>query len=272
MTDLSFESTNPAGVRFVDLSVPIQEPIEGELVGSLATALAAKIQYNDHDAVMPRALDVFGCEPDDLPDRKGWANELLTLSTHAGTHLDAPWHYFPTSEGRPAKTIDEVPLSACFGDGVVLDLTAHGPGERVGRDAVQAAVQATGQPLGAGEIVLLRYDADLTFGTGQYWSEYPGLTAEATVWLCEQGIKTVGTDAVGFDRDFPTTKREFQETHDASRLWEAHRVGIDHEYFHIEKLANLRMLPTRGFKVSCFPVRIRAASAAWVRAVAIIGL
>lgn len=266
------KSTNAAGVRFVDLSVPIQEPVDGELVGALATNLAAKIQYRDHDELMPRALEAFGCAADDLPDGKAWASEVLTLTTHAGTHLDAPWHYFPTSEGRPAKTIDEVPLSACFGDGVVLDLTAFGPGERVGRDAVQAAVEATGQPLRAGEIVLLRFDGDLAFGTGAYWSEYPGLSADATRWLVEQGITTMGTDAVGFDRDFDSSKRDFARDGDASLLWEAHRVGIEHEYFHLEKLANLRLLPPRGFTVACFPVRIRAASAAWVRAVAILGL
>jgi kynurenine formamidase len=272
MSTEPFESTNADGVRFVDLSVPIQEPVDGELVGSLAANLAATVEYRDHDVMMPRALDAFGCEPEDLPDGKAWASEKLTLTTHAGTHIDAPWHYFPTCEGRPSKTIDEVPLSACFGDGVVLDLTAFGPGERVGREAVQAAVEATGQPLTAGEIVLLRFDGDRAFGTGEYWTRYPGLSAEATIWLCDQGIKTMGTDAVGFDRDFDSSKRDFAENHDASWLWEAHRVGIDREYFHMEKLANLRLLPPRGFKVSCFPVRIRAASAAWIRAVAIIGL
>jgi kynurenine formamidase len=272
MTDLSPESTNAAGVRFVDLSVPIQEPVEGELVGSLAAALAAKIQYRDHDELAPRALDTFGCTIEDLPDGKAWATEVLTLTTHAGTHIDAPYHYFPTCEGSPSKRIDEIPLAEFFGDGVVLDLTAHGPGERVGRDAVQAAVEATGQPLSPGEIVMLRFDGDLAFATGKYWSEYPGITAEATLWLIEQGIKTMGTDAVGFDRDFPSSKRDFAENHDASLLWEAHRVGIEHEYFHMEKLANLRLLPARGFKVSCFPIRIRAASAAWIRAVAIFGL
>ena len=49
-------------------------------------------------------------------------------------------------------------------------------------------------------------------------------------------------------------------------------LGIEHEYFQIEKLANLDQLPTRGFKVACFPIKIARASAAWVRPVAIIGL
>ena len=259
-------------LELIDLSVPIQLPVEGEMTDGLSVTLAADIQYNDHDALAERATVVFGCEVDDLPDGKGWASEVLKLSTHAGTHIDAPYHYFPTSEGKPAKTIDQVPLEACFGNGVVLDLRGHEGGARVGRAAVERAVDATGAELGAGEIVLLRFGADAHFGTATYWSSYPGLDAEATRWLCEQGIKTMGTDAVGFDRDFATTKADFSRTHDPALLWEAHRVGIDHEYFHMEKLANLGALPSRGFVVSCFPVKIKAASAAWVRAVAILGL
>ena len=43
----------------------------------------------------------------DLPDGQGWASETVKLITHAGTHVDAPWHYFPTSGGERARTIDE---------------------------------------------------------------------------------------------------------------------------------------------------------------------
>ncbi|MEO0470938.1 MAG: cyclase family protein, partial [Bacteroidota bacterium] len=54
----------------------------------------------------------------------GWADdEIRKMGVHATTHLDAPWHYGPTSMGRRAKTIDEVPLEWCFGDGVVIDMT-----------------------------------------------------------------------------------------------------------------------------------------------------
>lgn len=259
-------------LRFVDLSVPIQNPVEGELEGDLAVMLAAKIDYQDHQQSLGAATTVLGCTPDDLPDGQGWANEQVTLATHAGTHVDAPWHYFPTCAGEPAKTIDVVPLSACFGDGVVLDLTGHEPGERVDVDAVQAAVEATGAPLSADEIALLRFGYDRAFGTAPYWNEYPGLTADATRWIIEQGVKMIGTDAVGFDRDFPSIANDFRRTGDRSLLWEAHRVGITHEYFQIEKLANLDQLPPRGFKVACFPVKIAAASAGWTRAVAIFGL
>jgi cyclase len=65
---------------------------------------------------------------------------------------------------------------------------------------------------------------------------------------------------------------DFQRDRDASKLWEAHRVGKDREYFQIEKLTNLDQLPPRGFTVACFPIKITGASAGWVRAVAIVGL
>lgn len=258
-------------VTFVDLSVPIQEPLEGELEGELAKALAATIAYEDHTQSLPIVTRIFGCSPEDLPNGQGWANELVSLSTHAGTHMDAPWHYFPTCAGEPAKRIDEVPLEDCFGDGVVLDLRGHGPGERIEAPTVQAAVEAIGG-LRPRDIVLLRFGYDTAFGTAEYWNRYPGLTGDATRWIVEQGVKVIGTDAVGFDRDFPSSAKDFAADHDASKLWEAHRVGITHEYFQIEKLANLDRLPSRGFKVACFPIKIARASAAWVRPVAMVGL
>jgi kynurenine formamidase len=258
-------------LRFVDLSVPIQPPLDGELEGELAVALAADVWYQDHESSLPAVTQILGCTPEDLPDGQGWANEKVTLATHAGTHMDAPWHYFPTCGGEPAKTIDQVPLDECFGDGVKLDLTGHQPGERVEVEAVQRAAEAVGG-LAPGEVVLLEFGYDKSFGTPAYWTKYPGLTADATRWIIEQGPKVIGTDAVGFDRDFPSIKADFQRDGDTSKLWEAHRVGMTHEYFQIEKLANLDQLPERGYKVACFPVKVTGASAGWVRPVAIFGL
>jgi kynurenine formamidase len=52
----------------------------------------------------------------------GWAVEEIEAITHTGTHVDAPYHYAPTSEGRPARRIDEVPFEWCLAPGVVLDV------------------------------------------------------------------------------------------------------------------------------------------------------
>jgi kynurenine formamidase len=54
----------------------------------------------------------------------------------------------------------------------------------------------------------------------------------------------------------------FSKTGDKSLLWEAHFAGIERKYCHIEKLANLDLLPPHGFKAACFPVKTTGASAA----------
>jgi kynurenine formamidase len=66
------------------------------------------------------------------------------------------------------------------------------------------------------------------------------------------------------------TRAKYEATHDARLIWEGHKAGREIGYCHIEKLHNLEVLPSKGFLVSCFPVKIRAASAGWTRAVAII--
>jgi kynurenine formamidase len=261
-------------LRFVDLSVPIQEPVPGELSGGMGAILAAEIEYQSHTDTRAELGMMFGggVTDADLPGGFGLGAERLRLTAHAGTHVDAPWHYYPTTAGRPARTIDELELEHFFAPGVVVDLTGREPGHRVDVDELAAAVEATGAPLSAGEIVCLRFGHDEHFGTKPYWDDYAGLGADATRWLIGQGIKVIGTDAPGLDRGNPYVGREFRETGDASLLWEAHRVGIDHEYFQIEKLANLGELPPRGFHVACFPVKIKGASGGWCRAVAIFGL
>lgn len=96
------------------------------------------------------------------------------------------------------------------------------------------------------------------------------MSYEATMWLLERGVRVVGTDGWSWDVPLPFEGEEFEKNHDASIIWEAHRVGRDKAYCHIEKLTNLDQLPVTGFKVNCFPVSIKAASAGWARVVAFV--
>ena len=98
------------------------------------------------------------------------------------------------------------------------------------------------------------------------------MSAEATHWLIDQGIKVMGIDAWGWDQPFWAQKERFKANRDPSIIWEAHRVGMEKEYCQIEKLANLDKLPQPfGFKVACFPVKLTGGSGGWSRVVAIFG-
>ncbi len=118
--------------------------------------------------------------------------------------------------------------------------------------------------------MLLHTGADKRLGSPDYFAQ-PGLGRESTLWLVEQGVKVIGIDAYTLDRPFAAMVADFQRTGDGRAIWPAHFAGITREYCQIEKLANLDLLPRpHGFYVSCLPVKIERASAAWCRAVALV--
>lgn len=256
--------------RFVDLSVPIRETLEGEIREDLKATLTPEIDYHTHEETDKVMMNIFGCEKEDLPEGLGWANESIKLTTHTGTHLDAPYHYYPTVNGERAKTIDELPLDWFYGDGVVLDLTFKKDYDEVSVEDVKHVLSEMNYNLKEGDIVFLRFDADKKYGKPEYWTNFPGMSAEATHWIVDKGVKVIGTDAMGFDIPFEKIAEKFKRTGNPEDIWSAHRVGIEKEYCQIEKVANLDQLPSQGFTVTCFPIPIENASAGWVRPVAIL--
>jgi kynurenine formamidase len=97
----------------------------------------------------------------------------------------------------------------------------------------------------------------------------PGVTPEATVWLIEQGVWTMGIDAWGWDRPLNLQAEEAKRRDEPGILWAAHQV--DRPYSQIERQTNLGALPKTGFTVACFPLKIKGASAAPARVVGIVG-
>src|SRR4051794_38833516 len=108
------------------------------------------------------------------------------------------------------------------------------------------------------------------FGQADYVSSGCGMGYEATMYLLERGVRLTGTDGWSWDAPFVHTAKKYAETKDAGLIWEGHKAGRHIGYCHLEKLHNLDQLPSTGFTVSCFPVKIERASAGWTRAVAII--
>jgi kynurenine formamidase len=249
-------------VKIVDLSVPIEE--------SDSEPFKPTVQHMDHKMGAQVMSGIFSVPAEDLPGGLGWANDNITLITHAGTHLDAPWHYAPTAGGDRAMTIDEVPLEWCYSDGVVLDMRHKEDGDRIGVEDVVSELERISYDVKPFDIVLIMTGVDKYWGSPDYINHGPGMVKDSTLWLIEKGVRVMGIDAWGFDRPFVKITEEYQREGDASIIWEAHFAGIEHPYCHLEKLANLDSLPPHGFKVACFPVKITGGSAGWCRPVGII--
>ena len=253
--------------RILDLSITLDPDVITD-----PPFMRPTIQYQTHGETVAEVQNFFpGLTAEQMVGGQGFAaSETLTLTTHNGTHLDAPWHYHPTQDGgKPAMTSDEVPLDWCFQPGVKLDFRHLPDGHVVTAAEVEAELARIGHELKPLEIVLVNTAAGAALGGPDFLAKGIGMGREATLYLTSRGVRVTGTDAWSWDAPFGATAKRVAETGDTSLIWEGHKAGLEIGYCHMEKLTNLDQLPPSGFMVSCFPAKVKRGSAGWTRAVAI---
>ena len=248
-------------MRFIDLSVTIRnqsfEPGGPEIV-----------RMNHVEAARRRAAD-FNFLPSGYPTawRSRTSGSPSPLTAERTSTL--PCITGPLCEGKPAKSIEDVPLEWCYGAGVCLDFSDKKPAEFITRADIEAALKKIGHKLSPGEIVLLRTDTDKHFDNPEFPNLQPGLHPDGCHYLLDQGVRMIGIDAWGLDR----APRDMASDHKKGiphSLWPTHMIGRTREYLQIERLANLEALPPTGFTVVAFPVKIEQGTAGWSRVVALL--
>jgi len=265
-------------MRIIDLSLPIDEtafevhPVTIERVSHAAgvekfnrvimgKTFSGKIKYLLGQRIVRK---------EDLPDGEFLSLETVHAPVHVGTHLDYSFHYGSRTEGREAKTADEIPLEYCISNAVKLDFSHKKPNEVIKKEDVASALAKINYRLKPLDIVLFYTGADKLYGTQKYFTDYPGVDISAIDHLLDQGVKIFGVDTMGIDRPYRFMLKEFLEKKDPKLFYPAHFYGRKREFIHIERLANLDKIPAYGFKVHCLPVRIRKTGAAWARVVAVL--
>jgi len=261
-------------IEYIDLSVAIENNLASD-----PPFMIPQIRYAGHREGAIEMCAIFkGVDASrHLPDGNGWAVESVTLTTHSGTHLDAPYHYAPVMDRSinetKAWTIDQIPLEWCVGHLVVLDLSDMPDGYVALPSDIDMRLERLNYRLKAGDIVCVHTSAAGYWGRPEYLLKGCGIGREATLHILRQGVKVVGTDAWSWDAPFSHTLKKWQESlekgkPDPAIIWEGHFAGIEMGYFQMEKLANLDRVPPLGATIYCFPIKIKEASAGWVRAVA----
>jgi len=263
--------------RLVDLTQTLDPDNRARLPPPLASAahvVAPAIEYL-HPAEA-KGRDEFcrylGCRHEDLPDGDGWGAEVLTdMSSHCGTHVDAPLHSGSRTAGQPARTITDIRLEELYRPGLVLDVRpwARG-GEEITCEMLDAALAATGRKINDGDAVLIRTGQErYTMSDPEYFNQ-PGMSRASTLHLTRQGATILGTDAVGWDLPFIVMTRRFKATGDKSALWDGHKAIVEREALIVQQMTNLGALPLSGFMIGFFPIKLARCSAAPARVVAFV--
>lgn len=251
-------------MKIVDLSKPIQFNKEDPWF------MRVKIKHKPHRKAK-WLIRILGLPSKLFPkDFEGWADDTIQkMGVHSTTHIDAPWHYSPTTDGKKSKTVDEIPLEWCFGDGLVIDMKHKADFDPITIEDIEDFLEKQNLKIKEGMIVLIKTGRDKYNGTKDFHKKGTGMSAEATGWLIDKGIKVMGIDSWGWDLPLPYMIEKAKASKNSEFFWEAHLVGKEKEYCHMEQLVNLDALPYTGFKISVLPLKIVGASAAPARVVAI---
>jgi kynurenine formamidase len=179
---------------------------------------------------------------------QGVNKEIVEISTHTGTHVDAPFHFF--EDGR---TIDEVPLESYVGPAVVLDLREKEAGSSIERQDLEPLAGE----LAAGDIALLNTGGGhRRANTKAFLTEYVYLSGEGAQYLIDRGVRGVGIDAVSMGG-----------YNDPSKSGPPHRILLGSGAFIIEELYfPEEVMDGRKRLFVAAPVKLRGCSGAWTRA------
>lgn len=196
----------------------------------------------------------------------GWINEYILTCGHHGTHIDAGMHV----DGQSDEDAAQIPLEACYGPAVVLDVS-----DRVGdqdRYAVtvadlEHAERTVGERVRDGDIVLIntgwgRFAEGPQKDPDKYIFGWPGPAVEVAGWMIDRNVKLVGIDSTQLDHNAVISCH-------ANFFYRKRLLGKNNIYI-VENLVNLSQIPTPRFTFIGLPVPFVGSSGSPIRAVALI--
>lgn len=196
-------------------------------------------------------------------EKHGYAAGRIAVVEHFGTHLDAPSHF-----AKDGWSADQIPVERLYRPGIRIDVsdrTAGNPDYLVTPGDIHAFESAHGR-IPEGSIALIATGWDRFWpDRARYMNErdgvkhFPGLSSEAVTLLArDRRVAGIGIDTPSID-------------HGPSSTFDAHKVSMALNVFHVENAARLTGLPATGFTVMVAPLAIAGGSGAPTRIFAVFG-
>ena len=180
-------------------------------------------------------------------EKDGYRETLLKMTTHTGTHMDAPAHLFPD---RP--TLNKLPASQFIGRALVIDCRHRHEGEAITMDDLRPY----GERVDQADFLLFNLGWDKLWGTQAYFGDYPCIDDKVLDHIIAGQYKGIGFDVIGLD----PIADEYLTRH--------RRLLSSRDVVNIENLTNLHLCGRELFNFSCFPLKLNNADGSPIRAVA----
>jgi len=180
----------------------------------------------------------------------GYNSELLFLSSHTGTHLDAPYHFQEKGE-----KIHEISLKRLVSSAILVKSRKKGD-QPITKTDIQKFEKKHGK-IPSGSAVIFWTGWQKMIKNTSYFIRNPGLSTAAAKYLVSKKINLVGTDSpsidLGKDKRFPV-----------------HHIFSKNNVLIVENLTNLEKIRSSKFHFVVLPLKLKGATGSPVRAIAFV--
>jgi kynurenine formamidase len=178
-------------------------------------------------------------------DSHGYDSEAMFMSTHTGTHVDAPSHFVPG-----LASIDRIPACRFVSSAVLI---------RANKCANQLVERKdlAGEQIREGDAVVIATGWERRAASGNYMTENPGLSGDAARYLARKKVNAVAIDSPSIDAG-------------SDANFTAHKILLTRNILIAENLCNVSKIPTSRFTLVLSPLKLGGATGSPARALALI--
>ena len=169
-------------------------------------------------------------------ENDGFAELIIQMPTHTGTHMDAPCHVL-----KNAKSLSDFGLQKFTG--YAIKIPCH---NFAAMEITLEYLQIYTDEIATSDFVILETGWDKFWGKPAYYENFPVLSNKAAEWLSQFQLKGIGLDTISLDKV-------------SSENLPNHRLFLEKEILIIENLCHLDAIKQNKFTFQCFPMAINGA-------------
>ena len=178
--------------------------------------------------------------------KDGYNLELLFLSTHTGTHIDAPFHFV-----KNGKKIHEIAPERLVNEAVLIRIGKNS-NRSISKTDIQNFEQKNGK-IENGSTVIFHTGWQKNLNKEFYFTENPGLSVSAAKYLVSKKINMVGIDSPSIDLG-------------SDSKFSVHHILAKNNILIVENLANLNKIKSNSFHLITSPLKLKNATGSPIRA------